>query len=177
MRLLKHSSIDIDGIKFVSLVKVDQNNIWIMITDDLGKVTSWRIKTNRIGLNIQTLCTDNDFEIDFELKKVLNVADEDSGEFLLVHSEDNDADLLTVSPKEICMKQFGKNIENIIVLEKFNNIGDVIFATTILKSEGTYIMLITESFDIYIDRYDQLTENTSPLIQANLIECSELNNK
>lgn len=108
MRLLKHSSIDIDGIRHISLVKVDAHNIWFLITDDLGKITSWRIKTNRVGMNIQTLCSDNDFEIDFELKKVLSLADEHSNNFLLVYSEDNDVSLLTISPNEVIIKQFEK---------------------------------------------------------------------
>jgi hypothetical protein len=55
MRLLKHSSIDIDGISHISLVKVDRENIWILITDEIGKISSWRIKTNLRGLNIQTV--------------------------------------------------------------------------------------------------------------------------
>lgn len=55
MRLLKHSSIDIDGISHIHLTKVDKDYIKFLITDDNGKITSWRIKTNKRGTDIQTV--------------------------------------------------------------------------------------------------------------------------
>ena len=177
MRLLKHSSIDIDGIAHISLIKVDQENIWVLITDDNGKITTWRIKTNKYSMNLQTVCSENEFDIDFELKKVLSLPEEDATRYLLVYSEDHENDLLTITSSEVTVKKITKHVEDIISVEKFSNIGDIIFATTIQKNEGVYIMIITDTYDIYIDRYDQLTENTAPLIQLNMIECSELNGK
>jgi WD40 repeat protein len=177
MRLLKHSSIDIEGISKLSLIKIDQDDIKMLVTDAMGKITVWRIKTNKVGMNIQTVCSENDFEIDFELRKVLSLPDEYSRDYLLVYSEDDTRELLTVSPKEVILKQFEGNVENVIVADKFTEIGAIIFATTIQKNEGVYLMLISETYDIIIDRIDQLTEKSAPLIKINLVESSELNGK
>jgi len=184
MRLLKHSSIDINGVEHISLVKVDQDNIWIMVTDSLGKITTWRIKTNKRSMNLQTICSERDFEIDFELRKSIVLPDIHYPQYLLVYSEDilvkkrNNLCqiILTVSKKEINKIHLEAEIEDVVEILKFKDIGDIIFATTVQKNEGVYILLISETFDLYIDRLDQLEEDTAPLIQINLIECSEINN-
>jgi hypothetical protein len=177
MRLLKHSSIDLDGIDKISVIKVDQESVWLLITDPIGKITVWHIKTNKVGMNIQTVCSENDLEIDFELTKVLSLPDENSSNYLLVYTEDHTKDLLTVSSKEIIVKQFEKNVENIMVAEKFNRIGTIIYATIVQKNEGAYVLIMTDTYDIYFDRYDQIIESNAPLVQINLVECSELNGK
>lgn len=104
MRLLKHSSIDIDGISHISLVKVDRENIWILITDEIGKISSWRIKTNLRGLNIQTVWSDEDSEIEFQMKVVLDMPIDHSSRYLLVYSDTPNTDLLTISRNEVTLK-------------------------------------------------------------------------
>lgn len=54
MRLLKHSSIDIDGISHISVLKVDQDKISFLITDENGKISTWQTKSNKVPMNIQT---------------------------------------------------------------------------------------------------------------------------
>ena len=127
MRLLKHSSIDINGVEHISLVKVDQENIWIMVTDSLGKITTWRIKTNKRSMNLQTICSERDFEIDFELRKSIVLPDIHYPQYLLVYSEDilvkkrNDLCqiILTVSKKEINKIHLEAEIEDVVEILKF----------------------------------------------------------
>ena len=184
MRLLKHSKIDVNGLAHISLVKVDKESIWLLISDNDGKISSWRIKTNTHGMNLQTVCSENDFEIDFELKKQVIMPDEYCARYLLVYSEDikikgknqMSQSILTVSRKKVNLIQYDNEVEMINEVEKFNDIDDIIFAASVQKNEGVYILLITETYDLYIDRYDQLGEDTAPLIQINLLESSFINN-
>jgi hypothetical protein len=64
-----------------------------------------------------------------------------------------------------------------MVAEKFNRIGTIIYATIVQKNEGAYVLIMTDTYDIYFDRYDQIIESNAPLVQINLVECSELNGK
>lgn len=68
------------------------------------------------------------------------------------------------------VKKFEGDVENIVVVEKFYIHEHILFATTIQKSEGIYVMIISDTYDLYIDRFDQLTENSAPLIQINIAE-------
>lgn len=111
------------------------------------------------------------------MKVVLDMPIEHSSRYLLVYSDTPNTDLLTISRNEVTLKKFEKNVEEIFPAEKFRNIGNIIFATSIQKNEGVYILIITDSYEIYIDRYDQIISEAAPLIQTNLTEFSELNNK
>ena len=178
MRLLKHSSIDIQGIAHISLIEVDQSHVRYLITDDKGKITSWRIKTNKQDINIQTLWEEDDLEIELNKSRILHLPERNQDKFLLVFCpSENNQDLLMITTKEIMVKKFEGDVENIVVVEKFYIHEHILFATTIQKSEGIYVMIISDTYDLYIDRFDQLTENSAPLIQINIAEWSELNGK
>lgn len=86
-----------------------------------------------------------------------------------------------VKESEILVKQFdeSKNENMMVDVNKFNipRSGKILFSSVIQKNEGSYIMILNDSYDLYIDRYDQLTEQSAPLIMVNLIENSELNGK
>ena len=178
MRLLKHSNIDIIGIAHISLIGVDESYVRYLITDEKGKITTWRIKTSKQDMNIQTLWEEDELEIEFKKSRILNLPDKNQDKFLLVFwPSEKDEDLLMVTSREVMVKKFEGEVENILVIDKFNTQGKYVFATTVQKNEGVYIMIINDSYDLYIDRYDQLTENSAPLIQVNIVECSELNGK
>jgi len=73
-----------------------------------------------------------------------------------------------ISSNEINIKEFdeSKRVENTIVVEKFNlpDNQHIIFSAIIQKNEGNYVLILTDAYDMYIDRYDQLTEASAPLI-------------
>ena len=105
MRLLKHSSIDIDGVSHIKILQIEESYITFLITDDKGKITTWKIKKNKFDLNIQTFWADVDFEIDFEMSKLLYLPDEEQTRYLLVYtpSEWNE-DLLMITNNKILVK-------------------------------------------------------------------------
>lgn len=176
MRLLKHSSIDLNGVHRVSLINADEHFIRFLITDCDGRITSWRVKTNKRGTVMQTICSDTECEINFEMSKLLYISDDDDSQFMLVYTaSDNNADLLMVSENAVMVKQFANDVEDTHLVTKFGLQGKIIFACTVHKIEGVYVLLVTESYDVFIDRFDQLTEKSAAMIQTNLVEASVLN--
>lgn len=171
MRLLKHSNIDIEGISNISLIEVDKSYARYLITDGKGKITTWRVKTNKQDVNIQNLCEEDELEIEIKKSRILNIPDRNQAQFLLVFCpSENDHDLLMVTTKEVMVKKFEGDVENIMLVDKFYIHERILFATTIQKTEGTYVMIVTDTYDLFIDRFDQLAENTAPLIHINIIK-------
>lgn len=109
MRLLKHSSIDIDGIAHVQIIQIDETHVRFLVTDDKGKITTWRIKANKFDMNIQNLCSDHDLDIAFEMSRLLNLPDRHNPKYLHVFTpSENDEDLLMITTTEIMVKTFEK---------------------------------------------------------------------
>ena len=104
MRLLKHSSIDIEGISHLSTSTVDNERIIFVITDDNGKVTEWETLSNKHATDIKSICNYEDLEIDFQLNQVLYQPEDDCTQYLLVFQDKIDANLVMVSKRNVTVK-------------------------------------------------------------------------
>lgn len=105
-----------------------------MVADGNGGIATWRIRTNRRGLNIQTICSERDLGVELEMDRQLVSPQETGTGYLLVHKvREGDEAMVMVTAKRITWLSFDGDTGNATTVRKFKVQGEIIFATTIQK--------------------------------------------